>query len=196
MPDNTKIFKFKDETGQDIYVDPFEVDARFAKAAMSEDMDLLDRWISDVPRNEETGEVLLDKFSRGQEQLYLEACFRYIPLIRQALKIRPFDEKTGEGMPGEDVLLLWAAYNAWRHGVKKNTGTPPTSSTPTGSESSSSTGSTEPSPVQPPPTSPRSASHMVGPPAPPIDRSAVRRSMDSTSTSGVVIPSQVPSSSR
>ncbi len=141
-PQNNNLFRYFNGFEQ-VYGDPFEIDSRFAKAAITEDLELLDSWLTEVPRDEE-GNLLIDKITRPQEQLYLEACSRYIPLVRAAMEIKPFNKKTGEGLTGEDVLLTWMSYRSWRNDVKKNIETLLDSATPTDSSPSSSRGSTEP----------------------------------------------------
>jgi hypothetical protein len=113
-----------------VYADPFAVDTRFARAALHEDLNLLEQWIANVPRDDD-GAVVLNKFSAGDQQLYMEACLRYVPLICAALEIKQFDTRTGEGMTSEDVLLVWRDFNEWRSSVKKNTEELPSSPTPT-----------------------------------------------------------------
>ncbi len=141
-----------------VYADPFEVDYRFDKASQLEDMDLLNQWISDVPRDQD-GNLDREKFDndKSRQRLYLEACHRFIPLIRAALEVKPFDKSTGEGLNSEEILRLWADYILWRAGIKKNIESPPPSATPTDSEASSSP-----------------------PPAPELRRAVPRRSMVST----------------
>jgi hypothetical protein len=163
---NNRIFKYNNGF-EDVFGDPFEIDTRFAAASMNEDMDLINRWISEVPRDAD-GNIIQSQFTRGMEALYLQACQRYIPLIRAALEIKPFDKKTGEGMPGDEVLLIWTEYNIFKDKLKKNIEDLPTSATPMDSVPNSSEASPDRSAV-------------------PMEYSATRPSMGSPSMSGDVI---------
>ena len=116
--DNKKIFKYNDGFN-DVYGDPFDIDYRFQESSKMENMELIEKWISEVPKDQNGQIDILGDV--GPLRLFNEACRKLIPFIRAAFNLKPFDPSTGEGLTSEQVFELQAEYNDWKEGLKKNT---------------------------------------------------------------------------
>jgi hypothetical protein len=129
------IFEYEIE-GKKLFGDPFEIDQRFEEACIPEDMETIDKWIDQVPRTSD-GEIDYDKADRASLALYHKGTARYVPLIRAAFNLAPFDSSTGKGATAVECLELWTSFINWKFNLKKNTDTVPTSVKPTDSGKSS-----------------------------------------------------------
>lgn len=112
-----KIYKYNNGF-ETVWEDPAVIDERFLLASEKEDMNVLEKW-TDLPRDDE-GKIPKE-IASAQVRLYQKATYRYIPLIRKAMNLQPFDPKTGDGLAGEEVLDLWSEFLSWKHDLKKNT---------------------------------------------------------------------------
>lgn len=98
-----------------IYADPFELDWRMQDATkMETSIDTKDSWLSPTPDSE-------GNFDKQQIALLNEAYHFYIPILVKVFKLKAFNEDTGEGMTGEEIIDLWSSYLSWRFDLKKNT---------------------------------------------------------------------------
>jgi hypothetical protein len=113
-------FTFKYNDGfKDVYGDPFEIDMRFQKSTELENMETIEKWISETPRDKEG--MISESTDASQIKLFNMACSKLLPHLRAAFKLQPFNEETGEGLTADQVFGIQGDYNNWKDSLKKNT---------------------------------------------------------------------------
>jgi hypothetical protein len=100
---------------KEVYADPFELDWRMQDATkMEPNIDIKDQWLNPTPDDK-------GNLDRQQIALLNDAYHFYIPIVIKVFKLKQFDEDTGEGMTGSEIIDLWSQYLAWRFDLKKST---------------------------------------------------------------------------
>lgn len=108
-----------------VYGDPLAIEDRYLADMAGEDLDELNRDLSPDLSPDPAAPA---PTSGPRVLARLQAQERLADGVRAAFRLAPFDEATGEGMTADQVRTLWNRYNAWKDGLKGDTG--PGASTP------------------------------------------------------------------